>query len=253
MAQRAPVRKKPKATAGAGAWQVLPWLALATALVVAASGFGTRFGAWNYLTGFAILRYATYAALAIAVVGLVALCMPQVRAGRTRLIGIALALALAASAVPLFWMWQARALPPINDISTDLGNPPQFDKIVPLRARAPVPARYAGTETARLQRASYPDIRTRVVSRPPESVFEQALALARDAGWTIVASDPKTGIIEATATSFWFGFKDDIVIRVWRAGNTASRVDMRSVSRVGKSDLGANAARVRAFMSRIGS
>ncbi|MCC6194228.1 MAG: DUF1499 domain-containing protein [Burkholderiales bacterium] len=245
------MKRKAASARARSAWGALPWLALAAAVAIAASGFGARFGAWDWRTGFAILRYASYAAFAIAAITIGALIVPHVRAGRARSLGVALAIALAASALPLFWMWQARTLPPINDISTDLANPPQFDKIAALRERAPVSVRYPGPETARLQRTGYPDLRTRVLRQPRDPVFDNALALARDMGWTIVATDPAKGIIEATATTFWFGFKDDVVIRVTRLNNDATRVDMRSVSRVGKGDLGANARRVRAYMSRL--
>ncbi len=69
-------------------------------------------------------------------------------------------------------------------------------------------------------------------------------------GWTIVASDPATGRIEASQTSRWFGFTDDIVIRV-AAHGTGSRIDMRSLSRQGRSDFGVNAARIRAYMRAL--
>jgi hypothetical protein len=257
-AQLDPVRrpsapaKRPAPRAGLEALRVLPWLALAAAVAVAVSGFGTRFDLWSYVTGLAILQYATYAALAVAALALIALLVARARAGRARPLAAALGIGLAAAALPMYLVWQARALPPINDISTDLANPPRFETILPLRARAPVPARYPGPDTARQQRASYPEVRTRVVHQPTDRVFAEALALARDSGWTIVASDPEKGRIEATATTFWFGFTDDVVIRVARLGN-ASRVDMRSVSRVGKGDLGANARRIRDFMARLPS
>ena len=69
-------------------------------------------------------------------------------------------------------------------------------------------------------------------------------------GWEIVASDPAQGRIEATATTFWFGFKDDIVVRLAAEG-TGSRVDVRSLSRIGSSDVGANAQRIRAYLEKV--
>jgi uncharacterized protein (DUF1499 family) len=141
-----------------------------------------------------------------------------------------------------------RSLPPINDISTDTANPPAFVAIVPLRANAPVPSAYAGEATAKAQRAGYPDIAPALVADAPDAAFAKALAVARGAGWVIVASDPAAGRIEATATTPWFGFKDDVVIRVAPA-DRGSRIDVRSVSRVGRGDLGTNARRVRGFLS----
>lgn len=232
------------------ALRILPWLALAAAVAVAASGFGARFGAWNFGVGFAILRYATYGGLAVAGVALIALCVPRTRSGNAGVLGVALALALTAAALPLYWLQQARALPAINDITTDTSNPPEFVAIVPLRAGAPVSAAYPGAATADAQRAGYPDIAPVDLARPPAAAFAAALAIARDMGWSIVATDEKTGRIEATATTTWFGFRDDVVIRVTPAG-AGSRVDVRSHSRVGRGDLGANARRVRDFVARL--
>jgi uncharacterized protein (DUF1499 family) len=70
--------------------------------------------------------------------------------------------------------------------------------------------------------------------------------------WQIVSADTAAGRLEATATTRWFGFKDDVVVRI-RPDATGSRVDVRSVSRVGKSDVGTNAARVRTFLARLAS
>jgi uncharacterized protein (DUF1499 family) len=78
------------------------------------------------------------------------------------------------------------------------------------------------------------------------------LAAARAQGWEIVAAVPAEGRIEATDTTRFFGFKDDIVIRV-KAEGAGSRVDVRSLSRVGKSDVGKNASRIRAYLIALGS
>lgn len=86
-------------------------------------------------------------------------------------------------------------------------------------------------------------------SLPPQA-FEQALRTAKNMGWTIVNSNPGEGRIESTDTTFWFGFKDDIVIRITAAGQE-SRVDVRSVSRVGRSDVGTNAKRIRRFLQKL--
>ena len=81
--------------------------------------------------------------------------------------------------------------------------------------------------------------------------YEAALATAREMGWTVSTASPEAGMFEATATSFWFGFKDDVVVRVTDTGLESARVDVRSVSRVGVSDLGANAARIEAFSENL--
>ena len=226
------------------------FLAALAAAAIVASGFGARFGVWDWRAGFTILRWGTYAALGIAALALVALVVPTLRARGPGALVVALALAAGAAAFPLTLLLQARALPPINDITTDTANPPAFVAILPLRAKAPVQAAYAGDAAANAQRAAYPDIVPIVVAKEPAAAFGAALAAARSMGWTIVASDAASGRIEATATTPWFGFRDDIVIRV-APSERGSRIDVRSVSRVGKSDLGANAKRVRAFAATV--
>jgi uncharacterized protein (DUF1499 family) len=142
--------------------------------------------------------------------------------------------------------------PPIHDVSTDTANPPQFVDVVPLRATAGAanPPEYAGAETAELQARGYPDIETIVLPVAPNEAFRRAEAAARELGWEMVASVPAEGRIEATASTAWIGFKDDVVIRIAGTG-TESRVDIRSKSRVGRGDAGMNARRIRAFRDAL--
>ena len=140
--------------------------------------------------------------------------------------------------------------PPIHDISTDTASPPEFVAVVELRAPTDNPAEYSGDESARLQLEAYPDIETIVLLDPPSFVFETALAVAEDMGWEIVASNASEGRIEATATTPWVGFKDDVVIRI-RADGPETRVDVRSKSRVGRGDMGVNAKRIRAYRDEL--
>jgi len=109
--------------------------------------------------------------------------------------------------------------------------------IFPQRKNAPNSPEYGGPEVAAKQRAAYPDLAPATLSVAPEKAFERALTAARKMGWGIVDENVTDGRIEATDTTFWFGFKDDIAIRIAPADH-GSRVDIRSVSRVGKSDLG---------------
>jgi uncharacterized protein (DUF1499 family) len=226
-------------------------LALAVAVAIVLSGFGARFGVWDFRMGFLILRWGAYAGLAIAAVALVALLIPKWRAGKNGVLAMALVVSFGAAALPLYWLQQARAVPPINDITTDTANPPVFVALLPLRVGAPTPATYPGAATAQLQRAGYPDLRPVVVAKAPDAAIAAALAVARQMGWEIVAVDAPAGRIEATATTLWFGFNDDVVIRVTPDAQ-GSRVDIRSVSRVGRSDLGANARRIREFVAKLG-
>jgi len=164
---------------------------------------------------------------------------------------VALVIGLGVAYLPWHWRQRARAVPPIHDISTDFEHPPGFVAVLPLRSNAPNPSDYGGPEVAAAQRRGYPDIRPLILAAPPPVAFAQALAAAERMGWTLVAADSTAGRIEATATTAWFGFKDDVVIRVTPA-TEGSRIDVRSVSRVGKSDVGTNAARIRAYLAKVG-
>lgn len=138
----------------------------------------------------------------------------------------------------------------IHDVSTDTQDPPAFGAVLARRKPGHNRADYAGAALARAQKAAYPDIAPQLIESPEEQAFERALQAAQEMGWEIVAADAAKGLIEATATTF-LGFKDDVVIRV-RPEAGLSRVDVRSASRVGKSDLGANARRIRAYFKRLG-
>ena len=100
------------------------------------------------------------------------------------------------------------------------------------------------------QRAAYPDVQPAILNVPPAQAFERALAAVHDMGWEVVKADATEGRIEATDTTFWFGFKDDVVIRVGPTDG-GSRVDVRSLSRVGVGDAGTNAKRIRAYLKAL--
>lgn len=144
------------------------------------------------------------------------------------------------------WYVKAKSVPAIHDITTNTLEPPVFDAIAPLRATAPNPISYAGAEVAREQLSAYPDIKTLTFSADVAAVTLAAGVAAERLGWEVIALDATSGHLEATDTTFWYGYKDDIVVRV-RPDNTGSLVDVRSKSRVGKSDLGTNANRIREF------
>ncbi|MDQ2075754.1 DUF1499 domain-containing protein [Marinimicrobium sp. ABcell2] len=155
---------------------------------------------------------------------------------------------LVAAYIPLSQLQAARSVPPIHDISTDLENPPEFVETLPLRQDAPNPPEYPGEETAEQQREAYPDLAPLILKYPLERVHEAAEQLVEQLGWDLVASvlDDNRARIEATDTTRWFGFKDDVVIRLIQV-DEGTRLDMRSKSRVGGSDIGTNAERIREF------
>ena len=218
-----------------------PVLAAAALILLLASGPGHRLGLWDYRVALSVLRAAAYVGFAAAGASLLFLLVARLRRSGWKLFVAAFVAGACAAAVPLQFQRQARAVPPINDISTDTADPPRF-----LEGRP-----YAGAETAARQREAYPDLQPAVLALPQQAAFEKALAAARAQGWEIVRADPAGGRIEATATTPWFGFKDDVAIRVLPAGTTGSRVDVRSKSRVGRGDAGANAARIRRFLAAV--
>jgi uncharacterized protein (DUF1499 family) len=226
--------------------------ALAAFLLLAGSGLGYRLGWWEYRKGFDMLSWALFTGLGAALLAIVALALPKVRAGWRASLAVALVVSLAVAYVPWHWRERAQSVPRIHDISTDTENPPRFVAVLPLRKGAPNTAEYGGKEVADAQRKGYPDIQPKMLDAPPQVAFARALDTAERMGWTLVANDPAEGRIEATDTTFWFGFKDDIVIRVTPAG-AGSRVDVRSVSRTGRSDIGTNAKRVRDYLAKLAS
>jgi uncharacterized protein (DUF1499 family) len=135
-------------------------------------------------------------------------------------------------------------LPPINDITTDPGDPPQFAALAREGPNVGRDMSYPGESFASQQRAAYPDLAPIEVAAPPDEALAAVKTAFESFGWKIVAVDPAAGTIEATDTSRIFRFVDDIVVRA-RAHDNGSIIDVRSKSREGKGDLGANAARIR--------
>ncbi|HXH23640.1 MAG TPA: DUF1499 domain-containing protein [Vicinamibacterales bacterium] len=219
-------------------------------LVLALAGPAHRLG-MELPAAFALLRWGASIGAAGAAVAIAGGAMAWHRRARLQLLASAAALAAGLTAVAIPWIWQqrTRSAPPIYDISTDLENPPTFEAIVPLRADAPNPLDRP-PHVAEQQRQGYPDLAPITLPVPRDQAFDRALVLAQRLGWEIVGADKSSGRIEATDTSFWFGFKDDIVIRLtpWGAG---TRVDVRSVSRIGRNDAGANARRIRDFLDQM--
>jgi uncharacterized protein (DUF1499 family) len=231
----------------------LPLLvALIALLMLLFAGPGTRFGLWEYGTGFLLMRGAFFAGVGAVVLALVFLVIPRTRRNAASTLVLALVVGSVAAWVPWNGLQTVRSLPFIHDITTDTVNPPAFVAVLPLRADAANPPEYPGEEVAQLQREAYPEVQPLLTQLSPAEAFDRAEQVARDLGWEIVFTVPQDGRIEATDTTFWFGFKDDVVIRV-RPTADGSRVDIRSKSRVGRSDVGANAARIKEFMARFGN
>jgi uncharacterized protein (DUF1499 family) len=226
-----------------------PVLAILAVTLLALAGPGTRLGLWDFRFGFLLLRWGAY--LGIGGVGLGLLLLLRRPLGAS-VVPPVLAIVLGGLAMFVPWrlMDQAKRVPPIHDITTDTDRPPEFVAVLPRRADAPNGVEYEGAEIARQQHEAYPDIGPLRLPLAPGEAFGRALSAARASGWEIVGADSAAGRIEATATTAWFGFKDDVVVRI-TPEEGGSRVDVRSVSRVGKSDVGANAERIREYLARL--
>ena len=226
--------------------------ALAALAMLCASGPGTRAEWWGWSFGITLMRFAFYTGAAAAVASLVlvlVLAVPKWRA-QPWLPVASLCIALAAIAPPLIAFSRAKSVPPIHDISTDMIDPPGFVALLDTRNKSPNGSAYGGAAIAEQQRKAYADIKPLDISAPPRDAMQKAIDAARSMGWEVVASDVATGRVEATDTTSWFGFKDDVVIRV-RPNGSGSRIDVRSVSRVGRSDIGANAKRIREYLAKL--
>lgn len=219
--------------------------------LLALAGPGYRAGWFGLGTALQrMLLYGAVAGLAAVVLGLVALVLSH---GRARTVA-AIAVILGAGAVAIPWRLQqsAQAVPAIHDITTDTVTPPRFVEAATLRQSLRVPNSLDYSDTVAVQqRAGYPDIQPAFLAVPPDEAYRRAMAVVTARGWEVIAGDAAARRIEATDTTRWFGFKDDIAIRISPVPDGSSRVDLRSVSRVGRSDIGTNARRIRAFLADL--
>jgi uncharacterized protein (DUF1499 family) len=229
------------------------YLALLAALIVAACGPAHRYLGIDLDLALAVYRYGFYlaaAAMALALATLVPTRPGDRRRGFVAAL-LALLIGLAAAWAPAGWLLDARAAPRINDISTDTAEPPAMVVTQQMRRGAPNPAAYPGNGAAAQQRAAYPDIQPILLALTPAEAFRRVDEVAMSMGWDIVARAPADGRIEAIDTSEWFGMTDDIVVRIRPEGTSGTRIDIRSKSRIGESDFGENARRIRTFRDKL--
>lgn len=234
-------------------FKLLLFLALLVSLGFGLSGYLYQLDVLGLGGAMSLLRYSAYTAMGIGIIAVISLFFAaRSRFKKRHLFYSMMAVVLCGivSGVALYWSYQANNHPFLHDISTDTENPPAFDVIAGLRADAPNPPEYPGEEAAEIQREGYPDIITTYMAYDRSVVFHEALALIESRGWSLAQADEEEGIIEATETLPWFGFKDDVVIRM-QAERGRTIFDMRSKSRVGGTDLGVNAARITNFIEDL--
>ena len=233
---------------------------LAGALIAAA---GNGVGAWSFMTGFGILRYAFFAATAGGLLAIIAYFMGRRGGLRTaRLNLLALIIALSFGGYLMSQIATARQVPAIHDATTDLVDVPQFAVLkvradnlenIPDDGRPELTALGPESRWKAIHRESYGDLRALHLPQTVAEVTTRAEALAKARGWQIARTDRQAGTVEAIATTLFFRFKDDVVIRVRAdpARPGGAIVDMRSISRVGGSDIGVNAQRIRSFLGDL--
>ena len=228
--------------------KLLKWFALASLVGFPVALVGTRVGLWEYGPALTTVGISFLLALVVLVSALIVLFWK----GRSdRALRQSALVAILLSAIPVLGIGtqilNARDVPAIHNISTDTVDPPEFDKIALIRDAKHNPLEYNTEELAELQTSAYPNVRTHYTSMSPEEAHRRALVVADVLGWEVINQSMIGGIIEATDTTGLWKFKDDIVIRL-RSNADGVAVDLRSVSRVGRSDLGANARRIEAFI-----
>lgn len=237
------------------AWSSLGFGILA-AVVLLFAGYGYQWDWWGLGTAFTWLLPGS------GVLGLIGFALalffgfsrwnnPALQGAGIAFIGVILSLGVIGTLG--YWYNEAQQYPPIHDISTDTENPPEFRDIVSLRADAPNDTTYGDQEKIDMQIEAYPDVQTLYLDVDYDEAFERALRAAEQRPWEeIVTQDREAGIIEAWDKLPWFGFIDDVVIRVDTAESEGqSKIDVRSVSRIGRGDIGVNAHRIREYLEEV--
>ena len=220
-------------------------MAIAACVLMPVAALGTKFGLWPFTIGFLVLAASILLALFTIVIAAIYILKKAYSADKPGMRNAAL-LAFVPMAIVAAIVAGAGDVPPIHNITTNLANPPTYEAVLPLRAADSNPLEITPAVAA-VHSAGYSDLKPVISDLSAEQAIVKAEQIAQSMGWIIVP-DQRDNYIEATVTSFWFGFTDDIVIRATPAQN-GSIIDLRSVSRVGKSDLGANAKRINVFIT----
>ena len=218
------------------------YLAGAMLLALPLAVLTVRSGAWQQ--GLLLYALACLGAALLLAILLLMLLVPRYAPWRGAILGRA-ALAVPGTLLLFSLLANRGDHPPIHDITTDTGDPPRFTAAEAVRGPGSNPLEIDPQVIAQ-QKEAYPDLDTLVTTLPVDEALGRALAVARELGWEVYHEDRNAGVIEAVDTTPIMDFSDDIVIRV-RASERGTLLDLRSVSRVGIGDLGANADRIRKF------
>ena len=231
---------------------------IAAGALLVVGALGSRAGLWPFNLGFLVAAAGIAVAAAVTLWGLGGLVVVVRRSLRPELPALLAGLAVSLVVLGAFALQLVRlySVPPIYQVTTDIDDPPAFDAVAGLRPAGSNPHDYdpaqpiLDTTLAEAQRAAWPELTSLHTPLDPDAALDRAVAVIEDMGMAVVNVDADAGIVEATDTTVWFGFEDDVVVRV-RGDGGGAVVDARSVSRVGVSDLGANARRVLRFLERF--
>ncbi|MGK7370650.1 MAG: DUF1499 domain-containing protein [Candidatus Halalkalibacterium sp. M3_1C_030] len=230
-------------------------IAIVGSLMLLLSGYGYQWGWWELGLAFRTLIPGAAIAATLGLILLIVYAVLNRKSDRKYkgkwMIYTSLILCLAVLGNFGYWYMEVqKGYPPIHDITTDTENPPEFEAIVPLRADAPNKTEYGGKEVAKQQKSFYNGLETLRLDIPPGQAYDKALRAAKEMPWEIVAENKEDLRIEAYHKLPWFGFIDDVVIRV-DTTQQGSKIDVRSVSRLGRGDLGVNAHRIKDYLAEV--
>tara|TARA_B110000967_G_C18896947_1_gene571418 strand:- start:99 stop:836 length:738 start_codon:yes stop_codon:yes gene_type:complete len=232
--------------------KLINWFGLGAFIIGALVTLGHRFGFLHYHIAFVVFVVALIACTLIMLIGLVMLGLLIARKRPIQAELIPIILACAVFPVMSFYAvgMSAFKVPMIHDITTDTNNPPVFKYIQDdgYRVNSLI---YPGAEVSALQKVAYPEIKTFITQHAPRRVYQQSIFTGSLLGWEIIVKDSDSLRFEAITKTPLFGFVDDIAVRITPIESGGSAVDMRSMSRVGLSDLGANAKRIRSFFAQL--
>ena len=235
----------------------LQWIAVALLVIYPLSIIAARLEIWHFRNSFLLLIVAALVSFIVLVLSVLKLGQGQHSDAKPLI--VALICTLTPLAVMGNSVFKAQSSPFIHDIVTDTANPPEFVAAKQARVEGDHDVTYAGKEVADLQLAGYPDLKPLVLQQAASQVFDDAKVAMLANGWTILAENnqklPYT--LEAVDSSLLFGFKDDVIVRIAQSLTSedseavTTTVDVRSMSRQGKSDMGANAKRITKLLDQL--
>lgn len=213
---------------------------------------GVRVGMFEPSTGFSLLRKSVFASLFLSFLAALSLgaCRREANPAYKRFFSLVLIVSIVYSIMWIGFYIQRINLPKISDITTDTVRPPAYLNVNFIR-KSKENDLYYNPEWAAIQKEHYPDVQPLFTEQSKSYVYAHAVKLVQERGWEVVALYSAAGIIEATARTPIFGFRDDVVIRIADLQNNEIKVDMRSCSRVGSGDFGVNAQRIESFMADL--